>query len=320
MAITFTPNSDGSITVTWTAPAVNWLSTVDVQSYFNANGKLPLLYCDTPGTANTGTFPPMSPAADAQDYFNPFTAYGILHLQLGTNTANTLKDLFVTLPLSVDIGTLSNGQSYISAVHVQGGSVSYTIPASALDVPLAGAGVYALGYVGLQWVPDPNTGAPAAGYSYYAEVAGTNAQGFVPQPPSTPANFTAARQSDGSVLCSWQPSTPGSAPIAGYTVKWSLTQGGPYTGSKSVSAAPTTLDASNFGDDGKTRYFIVQAFDDGSAPPASSVVAPGTISYWPPAPPKASGSTVGNPDPAPPTNGGGGGTPSPTPQPVKLVN
>ncbi len=84
-------------------------------------------------------------------------------------------------------------------------------------------------------------------------------------PPSSPASLTAT-PSNSQITLSWQPSTQGTYPIAGYAIYRGITPGGESTTPIATVTANTTTYTDASVTSGTTYYYYVVAFDNQSPP------------------------------------------------------
>jgi hypothetical protein len=291
--VNFIANPDGSITVSATIPAITWSlpAGTDISSYYTVHGSYPNLVPNVTGTVqHNGPVPALKLYSG-----NPYKSYLVLHLQFGTDPTNTIKDYLVSISSKLTAAvSVVNAVSENVAVELDypGGVISYTIPATDLTDSRAVNGIYGIAYTAIEWGPVFLTDTTTVPGNIIEVIEyGTNAQGSQALPPGPPLNLTGVLRSDNGVDLSWTHSAPGTEAIAGYTLRWGLNQGGPYPNSmdEPISKYPvgstfgykTTVPSSFFDKDGATRYFVVQAYDDGTAPINVTVDPPNTITYWP---------------------------------------
>lgn len=301
MAITFTKNADGSLTVAFTAAAVTWTKS-GTTLVPNVGGQ----HAGGSGAVAAGQLPSWPMDNGTAPYLGSLG----LHIFYGTDPTAVIRDYFVNATL-----TPTNTAGTVTALAHPGGTISYTIPAAAVLDSRAANGIYAQGFVAVSWGP-LESGSPvsSSGWSALQLAVSANVLTTQAQPPSAPSALSGSVNGDGSVTLQWSQSSAGTAPLAGYNIKWSTTKGGPYSDGSvfvPISAHPpsnsptyqTTLAASHFALDGKTRYFVVDAYDNGSTTPSTFSAGTGIVYF--PTPPAVVAAKPPAPVIAP---GGSGGT------------
>lgn len=258
--IHFVRNADGSLSISWDVPQVKLSGA---SSLLNQVHPQPVVTnSDWPTTLVTDGFNPQS----------------VLHVQFGSNPLHSVGDYRKALSFTKD----SAGNITTHAItHKQ------TIPLADLAGPLAHSGLYVIGYVGVGW----NDGLSGNGTLYLNYAYGTTAQNYRPTTPTAVTNASSRIVNGNAVQVSWSHAIAGSAPIAGYRLKWGSSPDGPFPNAVncSIDAFPIgttngyvyTFQASQFPLDGTPFYFLIEAYDDGTAIPANAPVDPLSIAYTP---------------------------------------
>lgn len=276
----FTSNADGSVTVT-----SHWTSDVTL------TGTTAYTSLSPAPKASNSVWPPT-------DALTNYAAELYLHVQIGAATTEVGSSA-LGVPITVGANQLT--------VSSAGQALTATIPA-AVVAQSGSDGLYAIAYLAVVFNDGSSSGTLWANYD-----TGTNAGSTQPQPPGAPGAIVAAINGN-QLQLSWGHAAAGSAPLGGYTLKWGTVAGGPYPNQVSLPISnypPATTSAyqyqfepAHFAFDGTTYDFVVQAYDDGTAPLATTAFDPNTISYFPPA------LSAINPKSAPPAS-----TPPPPVQP-----
>ena len=287
----FTSNTDGSITITWVLPTVVFSTLEDSVTFGTTLPKF--MVVPTP-TRSNGTLQTTNPGPGASftslgTGLGYYAAYAILHTQFGTNPNNTIKDFYQPAPITLSYENFNDPNDYLNAIVVSSLTMTTNISSTLLSDSRIDNGIYAIGYLGVLAVPGTN-GQPASNFYVGQYDSGTNSSTNMPVPPSAPTGLQVSFNSAGQTVASWNNSIPGSAPIAGYVIRWSLNPGGPYLNSVNVpvgtgSNQTYTFPTAQFPNDGSTQNFVVQAYDNGTAPETGSLqLNPGVINYFPQAP------------------------------------
>jgi hypothetical protein len=294
----FAPNPDGSINIYSTAPSIILSGGVEGTDYSSG---LPTLNYATPvPSAQNGVFvqsilagtnPTTTNTGNGQAGF--YRAFGIIHTQFGADPANTIYDFFQPLPVTYGYGSFTSTLTgepvvYLNEISVAGGTLSAQLSTAQLANPYAAEGVYAIAYIGVQAIPDQDNGVPPAAWWLGSYDYGTNSTGGIAPPPA-PLNLVASLNNQQATL-TWEEIGQGSAPLAGFKISWSTTEGGPYPNSVSVpigqfnpinSVYTYSFPSGQFPFNGSTQYFVVQGYDNGTSPAGGETVNPSSITYFP---------------------------------------
>jgi hypothetical protein len=302
----FIKNNDGSVSIVWNVPGAVLLSNGAMIN--QGLSQLQPLTINSPTPARSNTSYPES------DQYCGYQAYAVLHVQFGTDSNNSVGDYPQALTTTPTTGSGYNGITYTARIDTAATSQIVTVPASAFNNPAAQAGLYAIGFIGIAWNSQlMNT----SGTYWLAIEFGSNAQSFQPIPPTNPTGLSHTIGTNNSVNFTWHHSQPGTGAIAGYKLRWGTSNGGPYSNEVNcpISAYPITqtntysysFPPATFSYDGSTLYFVVQAYDDGSSPVASTAPDPSSVIYTPTSLPSPTQKQPPQPtDPGGPGHGGGG--------------
>jgi fibronectin type 3 domain-containing protein len=116
----------------------------------------------------------------------------------------------------------------------------------------------------------------AGGESAYCDEANATTLPNI-SPPSAPTNLNGTANKI-QVTLNWNPSAPGSYPIAGYRIKRSNTYAGPYT---QIGTSPTNSYLDTAVLPGATYYYLVSAYDNQTPPNESANSSPTTVTLPP---------------------------------------
>lgn len=280
----FNRTADGGMQILWSAPSI----VLTGSPRLTAVSPAPLV--------GNGDYPT---AASTCGY----GAVGVTYVQFGTDPANVIYSKY---------GIASQGLAHTGGdgapLSITGGQMVGVLTAAQLADARAAAGLYAIGFIGIPYNDGTNSGTLWLAYDY-----GTTAQSYQSSPPGAPGQVQLAINGD-QLTAAWVHAQKGTAPLAGYTLKWGPV-GGPYPNSEdlpialyppaSTSQFVRVFDHGRFAFDDSIYEFVVQAYDDGSAPVSSTAVDPHTVSYFPPAlggvsPVAAPGTPPTNPPQDPP--------------------